>query len=139
MLFRSPFTSSLLLIATGQPIVWHTARRPSPEKKIEYQAVLGIETAANVYSASTWCGRRGNLAARSVLSFRSWISYQSFCKKIVLLDGELNGGGSGTRSRPHGATPSARYSVSCWSGGRRNTFLLEYRRLWSSRSKRQTC
>ena len=63
----APFTSSLLLLATGQPIVWHTAGRPSPEKKIEYQAVLGIEAAANVYTASTWCGRRGNVAARSVI------------------------------------------------------------------------
>ena len=49
-------------------MAWHTAERPSPEKKIEYEAVIGIETAANnVYYASIWCGRRGNLAARSVL------------------------------------------------------------------------
>jgi hypothetical protein len=34
---------------------------------------------------------------------------------------------------------AAKNSVSYWSGGRINTFLLEYRRLWSRWSKRQTC
>ena len=47
---------------------------PLLKRRLSIKRIGLAETAANDYSASNWCGQRGNIAARSVLSFRSWKS-----------------------------------------------------------------